>query len=247
MRNKYLYRLCEFYINAVDNDHDSDFYTNGEAAFARASLPKCSVAFDLGAAVGDWTAIALQANPRVIIHCFEPSSRRFRVLASRNFGKGPKQVILNNLAMGEKEGQNSIFYGASGGSVSLFPQRYGGESYNPADVETVSISTIDQYCRQRGIEQIDFIKMDIEGYEMAAIRGAEHMLKESRIATIQFEYSYVFLDAGTSLKTLMEYVRDVNPRYDFHKIYPDGTHFVPQYEHRLDNFKTSNWAIIKRD
>ena len=241
-RSKQLYRLANFYVNAVDNDHDCDFYTNGEAEFARARLPGAKIAFDVGAAKGGWTKIALAADPHVKVHCFEPTSRRFKILEDLKLGD---RVVLNNLGLGDSAGEARIFYGASGGSNSLYPQRYNGEAYVAADVETVKISTIDNYCRERGIDWVDFIKMDIEGYEMAAIRGAEQMLRRGRIGIIQFEYSYVFLDAGTSLRAVMEYVHSINRDYRFHKLYPDGARPIPTYDQTMDNFKTQNWALIK--
>lgn len=240
-RSRHLYRLASFYVNAVDNDHDCDFATNGEARFARERLPGCAIAFDVGAAHGRWTKIALDANPALELHCFEPTSRRFAALA-RDYGG---RATLNRLALGDAPGELPIFYGASGGSNSLFPQRYGDERYADDDVEPVEISTIDAYCAARGIERVDFIKMDIEGYEPAAIRGAARMLREGRIGVLQFEYSYVFLDAGASLMALMKYVASLNPAYRFHKLFPDGARPMPVYAHALDNFKTQNWAIIK--
>jgi FkbM family methyltransferase len=243
LKNRALYRVASFYINAVDNDNDINFETNGEAAFARSRLAAGMLAFDVGAARGDWTAIALAANPNLKVHCFEPTSRRTKILQARNFGG---RVVLNQLGLGAEAGTAKIFYNASGGSNSLYPQRYEGDApYDAADVETVTIATIDSYCRERGIDHIDFVKMDIEGYEMAAIRGAERMLRAGSIDILQFEYSYVFLDAGTSLMRLMAYMRDINPDYVFHKIYPDGAQPIHTYRHTLDNFKTQNWAIIK--
>jgi len=242
-RNRFLYRLATFYVNVHDNDHDNDFYTNGEARFARTEIPHCKVAFDVGAAFGMWTKIALEANPELVVHCFEPTSRRFAALSEKLEGR----AILNNFALGDTPGEQRIFYGASGGSNSIYPQRYNNESYAATDVETIKVSTIDDYCAKHDIQSVDFIKMDIEGYEPAAIRGASRMLREGRIRIIQFEYSYVFLDAGTSLMALMKAVAEINPAYRFHKIYPDGTRPVPVYDHTLDNFKTQNWAIIKTD
>lgn len=243
LRSRMLYRLASFYINTVDNDNDSDFETNGEKAFACDRLRGAKVAFDVGAAKGLWTQIALTADPDVVVHCFEPTSRRYQILLDRKFGE---RARINNFALGDKPGTSKIYYGASGGSNSLFPQRYENETYAASDVETVRVSTIDDYCREHAIEHVDFIKMDIEGYEMAAIRGAEHMLRAGKIGVIQFEYSYVFIDAGTSLMRVMQYMHEVNPDYEFHKIYPDGTRVVATYDHTLDNFKTQNWAIIKR-
>lgn len=242
LRSKWLYRAASFYVNTVDNDHDSDWWTNGEAAFARARLPGAKLVFDVGAAVGDWTAIALESDPDLMVHCFEPTNRRFSKLAARGFGS---RVVLNRLGLGDAPTEAQIFHGAVGGSNTLFSQQYPGTE-NHAQSETIQISTIDRYCREHGIDHVDFIKMDIEGYEMAAIRGAEQMLRAGKIDVIQFEYSYLFIDAGTSLMQLMRYVNEINPRYEFHKILPTGTRPITKYKHELDNFKTQNWALIRR-
>src|SRR5262249_15390122 len=162
----------------------------------------------------------------------EPTSRRFELLSARKFGP-PAQ--LNRLGLGDHEAETRIFYNASGGSNSLFPQRYSGQQYAENDVETITSSTIDSYFRRQSIQNVDFIKLDIEGYEPAAIRGAEQMLRAGKIGIIQFEYSAVFLDAGSSLMQLMRYVADINPQYEFHKIVPNGTRRIPAYEHTLDN------------
>ncbi len=242
-KSKVLYRVASFYINAYDNDNDVDFETNGEAAFAREKLKGARVAFDVGAAKGEWTSIALAADPNIVVHCFEPTSRRTQILRDCHFD--PKRVLLNQLGCGDVAATKQIFYNASGGSNSIFPQRYAGERYADADVETITVTTIDAYCRERGIDHVDFIKMDIEGYEPAAIRGAARMLREGRIDVVQFEYSYVYLDAGSSLMQLMRDVTELNPSYVFHKLYPDGAVPVRNYRHTLDNFKTQNWAIVR--
>jgi FkbM family methyltransferase len=243
LRSRLLYRMASFYVNAVDNDNDTQFATNGETLFANDRLRGATIAFDVGAAKGEWTAIALAADPHVVVHCFEPTSRRFQILIDHKFGE---RAVLNNFALGDKPGTSKIFYGASGGSNSLYPQRYGGEAYASTDVETIRISTIDDYCREHRIEHIDFVKMDIEGYETAAIHGAAEMVRAGKIDVIQFEYSYVFLDADASLLKLMRSVRALNPDYDFYKLYPDGPRLVDTYRHTLDNFKTQNWAIVRR-
>lgn len=237
LQNRHLYRLANFYVNAVDNDHDCDFHTNGEAAFARTWLPRCQVAFDVGAAIGAWTAIALDINPALEVHCFEPS-KRFDTLASRGFGS---RVVLNRVGVGERPGESTIYYNTMGGSNSLFPTVDASES------DTISITTLDRYCEERGISHVDFVKMDIEGYEMAALRGAERLLRTGSLGVVQFEYSAVFIDAGASLRQLMEHVRGLNADYAFYKLFPDRARHVAAYNHAHENFKTQNWAFVHRD
>jgi len=82
---------------------------------------------------------------------------------------------------------------------------------------------------------------------MGALRGVAGMLRAGRINIGQFDCSDVFLDAGSSLMQVMNFVRDLNPTYDFYKIYPDRIRHIPSYERRFDNFKLQNWAFIKSD
>jgi FkbM family methyltransferase len=236
LRNRTLYRLASFYVNVVDNDHDNNFHTNGEARFARERLPGASVVFDVGAAKGAWANIALGVNPAAKLYCFEPTSRRFAVLAEALGGR----AVLEQLALGDAPGEQRIFYGAAGGSNSLIAPRE-----KASDSELIRVTTIDAYCREHRIDAIDFIKMDIEGYEHAALRGAEGMLRAGKIGVVQFEYGHSFLGAGTSLMALMDYVHGVNPAYTFFKLFPDQARPVREYDSDLENFKTQNWAIIK--
>jgi FkbM family methyltransferase len=236
MRNRYLYKLASFYVNVVDNDHDIDFQTNGEARFARVHIPAARIAFDVGAAHGAWAEIALSVNPSLALHCFEPTTRRFAIL-SKAIGS---RAVLERLALGEAPGEQRIYYGVAGGSNSMVQPRPDAA----LDSETIRVATIDGYCADHGIEAVDFIKMDIEGFEHAALRGAESMLRAGKIRVIQFEYGHAFLAAGTSLMALMDYVAKVNPGYRFHKLFPDGARAVPRYDPAHENFKTQNWAII---
>lgn len=235
-RSRALYRIASFYVNVVDNDHDTDFHTNGEARFAQQMLPAAAVAFDVGAGYGAWAKIALGVNPSLRLHCFEPTSRRFAKL-SAELGD---RAVLEQLALGDRPGEQRIFYGTAGGSNSLIAPRE-----NANDSELIRVSTIDAYCQSHHIDEIDFLKMDIEGYEHAALRGAEGMLRAGKIGAIQFEYGHAFLGAGTSLMALMDYVRGVNREYAFFKLFPDEARPVPAYDPALENFKTQNWAIIK--
>ena len=235
-RSHTLYRIASFYVNVVDNDHDTDFHTNGEARFAQQMLPGAGVVFDVGAAQGEWSKIALEVNPSIHLHCFEPTSRRFAKLSA---ALGDK-ATLEQLGLGDQAGEARIYYGAAGGSNSLIAPAGGG-----TDSELIRITTIDAYCQQHEIDEIDFIKLDIEGYEHAALRGAEGMLRAGAIGAIQFEYGHSFLGAGTSLMALMDYVRGVNREYRFFKLFPDEARPVPEYDPALENFKTQNWAIIK--
>jgi hypothetical protein len=51
----------------------------------------------------------------------------------------------------------------------------------------VDVWTIDDFCRDNNIEKIDILKLDIQGGELAALIGAEKLLKEKNIRLIYTE------------------------------------------------------------
>ncbi|HEX7390899.1 MAG TPA: FkbM family methyltransferase [Acidiphilium sp.] len=68
--------------------------------------------------------------------------------------------------------------------------------------ELVAIVPLDSLIEQLGLNQVDFIKADIEGYEMEMIRGAYETIKKFR-PVILLEMDDTFLrKAGSSLKNL---------------------------------------------
>ena len=48
---------------------------------------------------------------------------------------------------------------------------------------------MDQFCETERIERINFLKVDVEGFELSVLRGAERLLKEHRVDYICFEIS----------------------------------------------------------
>ena len=81
-------------------------------------LPGCEVVFDIGANVGNWGRMALEANPSVELHCFEPAGAAFRTLQSSGF---PRNVHLNHCALGDEEGSGELHVHEWGENSSLHP------------------------------------------------------------------------------------------------------------------------------
>ena len=79
-RTAFLYRVCKRYVDRYNSENNDNIHTNGEWCFMEFILPQCMIVFDVGANVGDWTALALEINPRLQIHCFEPSAVTFQRL-----------------------------------------------------------------------------------------------------------------------------------------------------------------------
>ncbi len=143
------------------------------------------VVFDVGANVGAWSKAMLELAPQAHLFLFEPAAecqQRIRLLDL------PNSVLIPK-AVGEREGRAILHSSAAlDGTASLYERQdtyFRDREYKSIEVEVV---TIDQVIKTHGIQFVDFMKMDIEGHELSALRGATASLKASKIGAVSFEF-----------------------------------------------------------
>jgi FkbM family methyltransferase len=218
--------------------------TNGELRFMRDVLVECRTVFDVGANVGDWTALALGINPTLTVHCFEPSEATYQRLLARAF---PGSVICNDFGLDSVRGERSLYVYEEGAGINTLYRREGLEDSHgllpPERVEVVQLETVDSYCLERGIEEIDYLKADVEGHELEVFRGASRMLKAGRIRIVQFEYGGCNIDSRVLLKDFFTFFSQYG--YRLHKLYPEKLRHMARYDQRLENFHYQNWIAVK--
>ncbi len=241
--NSFLYYVCRRYVDRYEGSNDSNIGVNGEAQLVQERAKHWKIVFDVGANVGEWTDLVLKANPEAVIHCFEPSVATFRRLQANNY---PSTVYLNNVGLGDEPATRSLYiFSEAAGINSLYP-RAGLELALKIDAaqttETVTITTLDAYCREHGISHIDFLKVDVEGHELAVLRGAKEMLSKRQIAAIQFECALSFIDARVLLKDFFDLLQPLG--YSFYKIFPDHIKKHVLYDQLLENYKYQNWLVV---
>jgi hypothetical protein len=123
-RNNLIYRICNRYVGLYNAENNDNIQTNGEMRLMRIVLPQCAIVFDVGANIGDWSALALEINPQLQIHCFEPSLATFQRLQTR---LERKEVKCKNIALGSKSGELTLHVFADGSGENSFYQREGLE------------------------------------------------------------------------------------------------------------------------
>lgn len=243
-QNKVLYSLCKRFVDQYNNENNGDMHTNGELRLIHSILPKCLTVFDIGANIGEWTKLALKIKPDLTVHCFEPSTTTFKILDAQKFGNNVK---CNNLGMSSSPGILDLhIYEDGSGLNSLYSRRGledGFQITSPLKIERVNLTTIDIYCKDSGIDYIDFLKIDVEGHELQVFKGASGMLSKGKIKYIQFEYGGCNIDSGVLLKDLFDFFSSYD--FTFFKIYPNSLKRVSRYDQRLENFQYQNWIIIK--
>jgi FkbM family methyltransferase len=239
----FVYSLCKHYVDRYNGQNNHNIEENGELRLLQLLLPHCTTVFDVGANVGNWSALALKINPRLKIHCFEPGRAAFEQLQERG------GAIFNNLGLSSEPAEMKLWIFTESATTNSLYKRQGLEDgwglSEPKQAETVRLDTVDAYCQRLGITEIDLMKVDVEGHELEVFKGAAAMLAQSRIKRVQFEYGGCDIDARVLLKDFFEMFSSYG--YTLHKIFPDGPRPVHRYDQRLENFQNQNWLAVARD
>ena len=145
-------------------------------------VKKGHTVFDIGANVGNFTILFSNiVGQKGKVFSFEAVPKTFEDLSKNVESLKTKNIILENLAVGDKQGNFNIYTpGNDSGQSSLKIQNIG--SWKDCDIRKVTCSmvTLDKYIKKNDIERLDFMKCDIEGAELLALKGMTKILKKHR-------------------------------------------------------------------
>ena len=154
---------------------------------------------DVGANIGNYTLTL--AKDAMKIFSFEASPSNARIL----------EGFINRAQLSNIELINMAVAGKSGDTISIFisPDATGNHSqfldYGHGS-ETIASVSLDDFISKRNIGKVDVIKMDIEGGEFDAIRGAEQLINRDH-PLLLVEFNSILADhAGWKLKDLYDYI-----------------------------------------
>jgi FkbM family methyltransferase len=193
----------------IDPHHRGLFPETYEPAvcnFLRANVRPGDVCLDIGAHVGIYAlCLARWSSPRGRVFAFEPNPAARAVLES-NLARNAegKRVTVIPQGISDHAG-DATFYaaGLEGFSRLGSPNRERREMHHSF---TVPLTTIDDFCARRQL-QPNWILIDIEGYEVAALRGAVRTLAHPKTRLIVEMHPFLWAYAGTSrtvFKRLLE-------------------------------------------
>ncbi|MFW9881708.1 MAG: FkbM family methyltransferase [Candidatus Thorarchaeota archaeon] len=241
-----IYNFFRAYVDFYNGDNNDNMLINGEIRFLKKNLRDNNILLDVGAKKGEWTKYALEFKKNIYIHCFEPSKISFKLLEENNF---PENVICNNLGLSSKKEERELYSMSkeSGGNTLYLRSRFKGINGIKSDLykEIIKLDTLDNYCTQKKISSINYLKIDVEGHEYEVLKGGKKMIENNHIDIIQFEYGGCYIDANVFLRDIFNLFEGLN--YNFYKIYPNYVKPVKSYNPRYENFQYQNWLIIRKD
>lgn len=224
-----------------DVDSSGEFYLQRRVAHLLADKAN-PVVFDVGANVGKWTLAASVAFGRgAVFHCFEPSPETCRKLAQTLEGKC--SAMIHCLGAGDAAATLTLYRPEQSSVASLYQRSLHEEHFASATIqEQVVIKRIDAVCEDLGIKAIDFLKLDIEGHELAALRGCGEMLTNGSIGVVQFEFGGCNIDSRTYFRDFWNLLAG----YRLYRLLPHGLCAIPRYEEWLEQFTTTNFVAISK-
>jgi FkbM family methyltransferase len=174
---------------------------NGEYWLVSTVADNIQTAFDVGANIGSWTANLLSVCPHLSsVSCFEPSEVAANAIDAAIGADSRVRIV--RAAVSDQEGSTSFFEQPGASQTSSLVDVGRGET-----ARTVPTVTVDEEIDRLSLERLDFLKIDVEGYDLHALRGARRALEKQAIAFVQFEYNRPWMYAGSTLqaaKTLLE-------------------------------------------
>jgi hypothetical protein len=108
---------------------------------------------------------------------------------------------------------------------------------------TVSVIPGDEYISQRGIRDIAFLKLDVEGMEMDVLQGLSSSLQAGIIQAIQFEHGPAHALTHHLLKDFLELLESYS--YTVFKIFPKTFVKVDYDPERDESFVGQNLLAVR--
>lgn len=192
--------------------------------------------FDVGANQGDWSRAAfrlLQSRAKMFLFDPQPACRpHLEPLIERG-------AVFTQAAVSDAEGEATFFSpdpNGAAGNASLHMRRdsyFNGSGFSPMKVKVV---TIDRFMELHRIERIDFLKMDIEGNELAALRGATSALDRKAIRALSFEFGSGNINSRTFFHDFWDLLTGYS--YRIHRVLPGGRLLhIDRYSEELEYFR----------
>lgn len=213
-----------------------EFEESGEAQLMKVLGGKLDVIFDVGSNIGEWTRLARSHNPDAKIHMFEIIPETY-------------QQMIGNLWLDDKITPNGFGLASHSGFLPMkyvhqFPAMSTHiQTLNNGDFYWRQGMVIrgDDYVESKGIEYIDFLKLDTEGAEKLVLEGFKKTLEERKIGILQFEYGFANILVRWLLVDFYELLTPLG--YKIGKLTPEGASFK-NYELTDETFQGPNFIAV---
>jgi len=187
----------EFWCDLSENIQRNIFlfgYDHEAERFIRSKLQAGDTFLDIGANVGFYALLAASIvgeHGRVI--AIEPNPKTFRRLKETIEANAITNVVALNLALGRERGRSDLFIDPQSGNDTATMVIHDGRTS-----VKVEVYSLDEITIAHQINRIDYLKIDVDGFEPDVFAGAKRLLSEGKIKFIQTEFCDYWLRRNSS-------------------------------------------------
>lgn len=153
---------------------------------------QAKVVFDVGANLGIYSLAALAGRPDAIVHAFEPTPEIACRLIETAALNHLDNLIVHQVAVSHRAGE-AVLHRLRGDLGTNEGMNYIGTGNNASESalgERVQTVSLDEFCRQNGVGQIDLLKLDVQGHEFSVLQGAKSLIRLGQLRTIFMELNW---------------------------------------------------------
>src|SRR5919112_4622154 len=211
----------EFYCRI--NKDDFKIMTIHEDDIIKRFTPKeGDIVIDIGAHIGLYTIISSKrvgANGKVV--AIEANPSNFEML-NRNIKLNQLTNIISlNNAVYSKETKIKLYLPGEELGHTIYNTVMSDRAKNEDKFVEVSANTLDYFLQLKGIMEVNWVKIDVEGAEFEVLKGATNVLSKSKDIALLIEIHN--LSGGTNLyRPILEFLRLYNFKIEFEKSHDGG-------------------------
>ncbi|MFD1552694.1 hypothetical protein DNU06_08985 [Putridiphycobacter roseus] len=170
---------------------------------------------DVGANIGTYTLGLSSLIKKGRIISFEPNPRALVYLEENIKMNQIENITVNAVGLSNKDETLTLYTPhLTGASIHKFK--------DSDQQETISLTTLDSYCKKNNINNIDILKIDIEGHEFKCLQGAVNIIKKSKNMILIVEIDDNCLKANISKEDLFEFIQNMGFNAYLPKAFPFG-------------------------
>ncbi len=147
---------------------------------------------DIGANIGYTACLFAQAvGPESRVYSFEPDEATFQLLKEIIQRKNlSEKIIATKAAVGSADGSIEFWHNEKhSGDHRVVTNRVKNAHADPSQISTVPVISVDTFVEERNLQRISFVKIDVQGYELAVCEGMKQTLVNFPDLCVCCEYS----------------------------------------------------------